>query len=88
MIEGTETATVGLDLSKSQGGQWGQFGTPFHLISAPQYLHRLCCDSSWLDQVGKKLSVKADLVIYSYIVTVSECGYNVKQYRGFQLLCD
>ena len=29
------------------------------------------CDSSWLDRVGKKLSVKADLAIYSYIVTVS-----------------
>ena len=46
MIEGTETATVGLDLSRSQGERWGQCGT---------------------------------LVIYSYIVTVSECGYNFKQ---------
>ena len=33
--------------------------------------HRLRCDSSWLDRVSKKLSVKADLAINSYIVTVS-----------------
>ena len=33
--------------------------------------HRLRCDSSWFDRVSKKPSLKADLVIYSYIVTVS-----------------
>jgi len=31
----------------------------------------VCFGLSWLDRVGKKLSIKADLVIYCYIVTVS-----------------
>jgi len=38
---------------------------------SPQWPHRVCFDLSWLDRVGKKPSVKEDLVIYSYIVTVS-----------------
>ena len=34
--------------------------------------HRLWCrHSSWLDWVGKRLSVKADLATYGCIVTVS-----------------
>ena len=34
-----------------------------HLNNAPQYPHRLCCDSSLLDWVSKNLSAKSDLVI-------------------------
>ena len=41
------------------------------ILPLAQWSHILCCYSSRLDRVGKKLSVKADLVIYNYIVTVS-----------------
>jgi len=37
----------------------------------PPVAHRVCFGFSWQDRVGKKPSVKADQVIYSYIVTVS-----------------
>ena len=51
------------------GAAW--HAMPCHLIDAPQVPRKLCCDSSWLDRVGKKPSLKADMAIYSYIVTVS-----------------
>ena len=44
--------------------------------------HSLSCGPLWLDSVGKMLSVKSDLAIYSYIVIVFEqlfkCDYNTK----------
>ena len=49
-----KTATVGLDHSTSQDGRWKQIGTPCGLNNALQWLLRLCCNSSWLDRVGKK----------------------------------
>ena len=56
------------------------------LLNAPQWLLRLCCDSSWFDRVGKKPSVKPYLhawpslsiatYIYCYIMwIVFVCGY-------------
>ena len=39
-----------------------------YLINTPQWHHRFCCGISWLDRSAKP-SVKADLAIYSYIVT-------------------
>jgi len=48
-----------------------QFGTTYHLIKAPQWLHRACDGPAWLDRVSKNPSVKADLLIYSNCVTVS-----------------
>ena len=73
----TETATMGPDNSTGRGGCWVQFGTSCRLINASQVPHRLRCDSSWLGRVGKKPSLKADLAIYSYIVTVSGQHLNV-----------
>ena len=39
-------------------GRGEQPSTPCCLIDAPQVPHRLHCDLSWLDRVGKKLSLK------------------------------
>ena len=38
------------------------------LIKAPQWLHRPCSVPPWIDRVGKKPSMKADLAIYSYVL--------------------
>jgi len=38
-------------------------GIPCYLINAPQWPHGVCFGLSWLDRVGKKPSVKTDLVI-------------------------
>jgi len=54
-----------------------QFGTTGHPINAPQWPHRVCVGPAWLDRVGKKPSVKADLLIYSNCVTVSGQCLNV-----------
>ena len=62
---------MGPDHGTGRGGYWEQPSTPCRLIDAPQVPLRLRCDSSWLDRVGKKPTLKADLAIYSYIVTVS-----------------
>jgi len=48
-----------------------QFGTTCYLINVPQWPHSICDGPAWLDRVGKKPSVKADLLIYSNCVTVS-----------------
>jgi len=61
-----------------------QFGTTGQPIIASQWLHRVCVGPVWLDRVGKKPSVKADLLIYGNCVTMSawivlECGYYNKQ---------
>jgi len=47
-----------------------QFGTTGYPINAPKWPHRVCVGPAWLDRVSKKLSVKADLLIYSNCVTV------------------
>ena len=47
-----------------------QFHTTPTLISAPQWPHRPCNASMRPYTVGKKLSVKADLAIYSQAVDV------------------
>ena len=59
------------DYGTSKCGSWQQPSTQCCLLGAPQVPHGLHCDSSWPDRVGKKPSLKADLVIYSYIATVS-----------------
>jgi len=41
-----------------------QFESTCHLIKTPQWPHRVCDCPAWPDRVGKKLSVKADLLIY------------------------
>ena len=66
----TETATAALDHTTSYSRHLEQFGSPFHL-NAPQRAQRICFHPLWLDRVGKKPSVKADLTMYSYIVTVT-----------------
>jgi len=48
-----------------------QFGTTDYPVNAPQWPHRVYVGPAWLDRVGKKPSVKADLLIYSNCVTVS-----------------
>jgi len=48
-----------------------QFGTTGYPINAPQWPHRVCVGPAWLDRVGKKPPVKADLLISSNCVTVS-----------------
>ena len=48
-----------------------QFYTTPTLISAPQWPHRPCNAPMRLYTVGKKLSVKADLAMYSHTVDVS-----------------
>ena len=53
-----------------QDGHWQQFGTQPILISAPQWANRPCNAPTWLYRVGKKLSMKADLAIYSQAVDV------------------
>jgi len=48
-----------------------QLGTTCHPIRAPQWPHRVHDGPAWLDRVGKKPSVKEDLLIYSSCVAVS-----------------
>ena len=52
-------------------GHRQQIGTPRIPIGAPQWLHRSCSAPTWFYRVGKKPSVKADLVIYSHVLGVS-----------------
>ena len=53
-------------------GHWQQSGTQPILISAPQWPNRTCdAPMWWLDRVGKKPPVKADLAIHSYTVDAS-----------------
>ena len=66
-------------------GHWQQAGTQPILISAPQWPNTTCNALTWPYRVGKKLSVKADLPIYSHAVDASgQCmseslilGYNL-----------
>ena len=55
-----------------QDGHWQQFGTQPILISAPQWACWSCNAPTRFYMVSKKLSVKADLAIYSQAVDV--CG--------------
>ena len=64
---------MGTTHNTGRGGHWeycslGPYAT---LLMPPQVPNRLCCNSSWPDRVGKRLSVQAELAIYTYIVTVS-----------------
>ena len=54
-----------------QDGHCQQFDTTPTLISAPQWPHRPCNAPMRLYTVGKELSVKADLAMYSHTVDVS-----------------
>ena len=49
---------------------WQQLGTQPILISAPQWANRPCNAPTRFYRVGKKPSVKADLVTYSHTVDV------------------
>ena len=51
-------------------GHWQQLGTQPILISAPQWACWPCNAPTRFYMVGKKLSVKADLTIYSQAVDV------------------
>ena len=51
-----------------QDSHWQQFGTIHILINAIYWLHRPCSASSLLDRVKKKLSMKADLAIYTHML--------------------
>ena len=62
-----------------------QFGTQPILISTPQWPHRPCNAPTWLYRVGKKLSVKADLAIYSQVVDASAQCMSVSLILGFNL---
>ena len=66
--QATKTETVH---RLGQDGRWQKFGTPCILIKAPQWLHRPCSASLWIDRVDKKPSVKADLAIYSHVIGMS-----------------
>ena len=52
-------------------GHWQQSGPQPILISAPQWPNSTCNAPTQLYRVSKKLSVKADLVIYSHTVDAS-----------------
>jgi len=41
------------------------------ILLIPQWPHRVCDGSAWLDRLSKKPSVKVDLFIYRNCVTVS-----------------
>jgi len=51
--------------------EWNSLGPHATLLMPPQCPHRVCDGPAWLDRVGKKPSLKADLLIYSNCVTVS-----------------
>jgi len=52
--------------------KWNSLGPQAgYPINAPQWPHRVLVGPAWLDRVGKRPSVKADLLIYSNCVTVS-----------------
>ena len=76
----TETATVGLQHGKGQGGHVGGPLVPqCHLINAQQYAYRLL-----MAGVGRQKAVcksrPGHLWLYQYCVwVVLECGCNVKQ---------
>ena len=52
-------------------GHWQQSGKQPILISAPQWPNRICNAPTRPYKVGKKLSVKADLAIYSHAVNAA-----------------
>ena len=54
-----------------QNGHWQQSDTQTILISAFQWPNWTCSALTWPYRVGKKLSVKGDLAIYSHKVNAS-----------------
>ena len=58
-------------------GYWQQFGTQPILIITPQWANIPCSTPTRFYRVGKKLSVKTDLAIYSHTADVSgQCRVN------------
>ena len=55
----------------SRDSCWQQFDTTCILINVVHFLNRPCNAPSWFDKVGKKPSVRADLVIFSHMLCVS-----------------
>ena len=56
-----------------QDCRWQQYGTQSILISACQWSHGPCNAPTQLYRVCKKLSVKADLAIYSQVDASGQC---------------
>ena len=54
----------------SRDSYWQQSGTTHILINAIHCLHRPCSAPSWIDRVGQKPSVKADLTICIHVFGV------------------
>ena len=50
---------------------WQQFDMTHILNNAVHWLHKLCSAPLWFDMVGKMLSIKAHLAIYSHVVGMS-----------------
>ena len=53
-----------------QNSHWQQFGTTHIPNNADHRLHSPCTTPSWFDMVGKKLSVKINMAIYSHVLGV------------------
>ena len=53
-----------------QDSHWQQSDTSHILISATHWPHRPFIAPWWFDRVGNKPSVKADLVIYNYVLGI------------------
>ena len=62
-----------------------QYETPPILISAPQWPNMPCNGPTWLYRVGKKLSVKADLVMCSHVDDASGQCMSVSLILGFKM---
>ena len=54
-----------------QGSHWQQSGTSHILINAIHWPCRPRSAPWWFDRVGNKLSLKANLAIYSYVLGIS-----------------
>ena len=66
-------------------GHYRQFDTIPSLISATQWPHKPCNTPMRLYRIGKMLSVKADLAMYSHTVDVSRQCMTVSLILGCKL---
>ena len=66
-----QTTGMHTNHKRDRDGHWQQSDTQPILISVPQWPNRTCNAPTWPYSVGKKLSVKADVAIYSYTVDVA-----------------
>jgi len=64
-------ATAALTIPRGEQTSSGTFDITGCPINAPQWPHGFCVGAVWLDRIGKKSSVKANLLIYGNCVTVS-----------------